>query len=192
MALNFQTNRGWTAGKITPDAGLVTQVVAPPVSERMETGSGFQGVTNPNGTPAPANSPAFLQDAINKLLEVQKTGGTSGLEELLRKILGGVQQQGGFDPQIGQGYNAFQQAQAGFIKQQQEGLRASQMLQDKLLWNTTTAADAKDYDISGNLTQTGQRRQQMRSLMNKGLGAYGSVASAPVPGYASAPLPGWG
>lgn len=182
MALNFQTNRGWTAGKITPDADLVTQVVAPPVTP---------GQTS-SGTPAPGNSPSFLQDAINKLLEVQKTGGTGGLEELLRKILGGGQQQGGFDPQIGQGYNAFQQAQAGYIKQQREGLLASQRLQDKLLWDTTTAADAQDYDISGNLTQTGQRRQQMRSMMNKGLGAYGSVAAAPVPGYSSAPLPGWG
>lgn len=149
MALNFTTNRGWTAGKITPDPNLVTQVVAPPdltggglmgnngsvvrsQGPSPTPGGGFAAPPNPNGTPATTNSPAFLQDAINKLLETQKTGMASGgIEGLLRQLFG--QQQPSYDPQIGQGYNTMAQAGARNTDARTGSINRVQQLQDQIM-----------------------------------------------------------
>jgi len=200
MALNFQTNRGWTAGTISP---------APePVVALNQAG-------NTTG------APDFLQDAIDRLLEFQKSGGgTSGgglPASLINAILndpngyllapaltaqafgkGGTSTASGAggslslapiqNPLIGRGYYAQTTAQANYLQQQQEGLRASQMLQDKLLWNPNSGPT---HDVGGQLTSYGRQQQQLRNMLSRGQGAYSAPAAA-APGWASAPMPGWG
>ena len=110
MALNFTTTRGWTASTLFPQttsgiAGATNGLGYIPGLPLGKTDTGVvpglfgatsmpaNGVTNApaGGVAPPPGSPPFLQDAINRILDVQANGslgGSGGSSSLIDKILG--------------------------------------------------------------------------------------------------------
>lgn len=189
MSLNFQTNRGWTSATLAPQT---------PAPSTVTPGAPIDG------------SPAFLQDAITKLL--QATGGSNS-SSLLRQIMGSAGEgneylfapalaamaggQSGLqslslapiqNPLIGSGYNTLAKAQAARSTAQTNAINQVSSIQDQIARLQNQAAPSSIFAAIGRADPNQEKirllKQQLKSAQGLGIASASSGwAPMSIPGY---------